>query len=600
MTIELSKAEPEAAAGVAHGRLPTATPARTRAAIRELARPHRRLVAGALLTLVAATSVGLVTAPTLGHIVDLVATGHPPGAITKPVLILLAVAIGQGILTMCGMVLVARLGETMLARLRERFVDRALALPLERVEQAGSGDLTSRVTNDVTVIGTAVREALPEFARAVLTIALTLVGLAVLDWRFMLAALLAAPIQLWTVRWYIRRCGPLYATQRVAAGDLQQQLLDSVGGASTVRAFRLTDSHVARVGARSQSTVDLTMRGVRLQTRFFARLNGAELVGLSAVLVAGYVLVRDGSVSIGEASAAALYFHSLFNPVNVALALVDDAQKAAASLARLVGVVDLPVAPEPESVSLPQDASVVVVGLAHSYVPGHEVLHGVDLRIAPGERVALVGTSGAGKTTLAKLLAGIHTPSSGSIRLGGTDLTELGAAEIRRRVALVTQEVHVFAGTLAEDLRLAAPGAPDEELRAALEQVHADGWVDLLPDGLATVVGEGGHRLTVAQSQQLALARLVLVDPPVAILDEATAEAGSAGARELEAAADRALAGRTGLIVAHRLTQAAAADRVVVMEAGRVVEAGTHAALIAAGGTYATLWGAWTDERRTP
>lgn len=570
--------------------------------LRGLARPHRLLATGALAAMIAATAVGLTTAPLLGHIVDLVVNGRPAGAVTAPALALVAVAVTAGVLTAVGMSLVARLGEVMLARLREQFLERALGLDLARVEAAGSGDLTSRVTNDVTVIGNAVREALPEFARATLTIALTLVGLGVLDWRFMLAALAALPIQGHTVRWYIRRCGPLYATQRVAAGALQQQLLDTLGGARTVRAFRLTEDHLGRVARRSAATVDLTLRGVRLQTRFFARLNLAEYVGLSAVLVTGYVLVRSGSVSVGEASAAALYFHNLFNPVNVALALVDDAQAAAASLARLVGVVDLPApAPVPAS-GVPRlaDASVKVVDVSHAYVPPHEVLHGIDLDIAPGERVALVGASGAGKTTLAKLVAGVHPPTRGSVHLGGLDTTDLGPAGLRGAVALVTQEVYVFAGPLAEDLRLARPGASEEELRAALARVRAAGWVGLLPEGLATVVGEGGHRLTVTQAQQLALARLVLADPPVAILDEATADAGSAGARELEAAADAALAGRTALVVAHRLSQAAVADRVVVLEAGRVVEVGNHAALLAAGGPYAALWSAWTGSRVSP
>jgi ATP-binding cassette, subfamily C, bacterial len=578
--------------------LPTATPRRTRAVVAGLLRRHRGLTAAALATMVAATAFGLVAAPVLGHIVDLVAGGGAPGELIGPVLLLVGVALAHGVLATLGVAMVARLGEGILARLREEFVERALELPLDQVERAGSGDLTSRVTNDVTVIGTAVREALPEFVQAVLIIGLTLAGLAVLDWRFMVAALAAAPVQLWTVRWYARRAGPLYATQRVAAGSLQHQLLGTFAGAPTVRALRLTGRHRDQVTARSAETVELTMRGIRLQTRFFARLNLAELLGLAAVLVAGFLLVRDGAVTLGAATAAALYIHGLFNPVNTALALVDDAQSAAASLARLVGVVDLPAAAAPAGRAAPVDGAVKVAGLAHEYVPGQEVLRGVHLDIAPGERVALVGASGAGKSTVAKLVAGVHRPVRGSISLGGVDLTELTPDQVRRTVVLITQEVYVFAGTLADDLRLARPGASDDELRAALDRVHAS-WVATLPDGLATVVGEGGHRLTVAQAQQLALARLVLADPPVAILDEATAEAGSAGARELEAAAERALAGRTAVVVAHRLTQAATADRVVVLEAGRVVEAGPHTELIAAGGRYAALWQAWASSRLT-
>ncbi|MGW4134891.1 ABC transporter ATP-binding protein [Amycolatopsis japonica] len=575
--------------------LPTADGKRIRAVLGELLRTSKARAAGALTMLVGATAIGLLTARLLGHIVDLVIEKRPATELATPVVALVLVAVAQAIATALGVSLTAKLGETLLAELRERFVDRALGLPLEQIERAGSGDLTARVTNDVTVVARAVREALPELGRSVLTIVLTLGALAVLDWRFLLAALLAAPIQLHTVRWYVRNAVPLYAKQRIATGSQQQQLLDTIGGAKTVRAFRLADAHVERVRQRSEGAMDLMLRGVRLMTKFFARLNLAEFIGLSAVLAAGFLLVGANAVTVGAATAAALYFHSLFGPINTALALVDDAQAAAASLARLIGVADLPAPREPERPARPVDASVKAAGISHSYVDGHPVLRDVDLDLSPGERVALVGASGAGKTTLAKLIAGIHTPAAGTISVGGVPLDELGPSATRRAVALISQEVHVFAGSLVDDLRLARPDASDADLVAALEKVGARGWAEAL--GLATVVGEGGHRLTVTQAQQLALARLVLADPPIAILDEATAEAGSAGAKTLEAAAAAALEGRTGLVVAHRLTQAAASDRVVVLDAGVIVESGTHDELVATGGQYATLWAAWSDNR---
>jgi len=577
--------------------LPVASSERLRAALAELLRPHRARAALAFTALVAGAAVSVLTAPLLGRIVDLVAQGEPADAVTGPVLLLVAVALGQGLFAVLGITLVARVGESMLAELRERFVSRALGLPLERIEAAGAGDLTSRVTADVSLVGEAVREAVPDIARSGLVIVLTLVGLAVLDWRFLAAALLAVPIQALTARWYLARSTPLYAEQRVVGGAQQQQLLDTVGGAATVRAFRLGDQHGERVRSRSQDVVDLALRVVRLQTGFFGGLNLAEFVGVAAVLTTGFFLVRSGAVSIGTASAAALYFINLFSPINQLLFLLDTAQSAVASLVRIVGVVDLPAEQQPEDPVRPVDAAVRTKGLGHSYVEGHEVLDGVDLDIAPGTRVAVVGASGAGKTTLAKLVAGVHRPTRGTVEIGGAALDEQGPVVVRETVALVAQEVHVFAGPLAEDLRLAKPGATDDELRAALAAVDASSWAAALPDGLGTVVGSGGHSLTVVQAQQLALARLVLADPPVAILDEATAEAGSSGARMLEAAAQRALAGRTGLMVAHRLTQAAGADTVLVLDAGRVVEHGTHQELLAAGGRYALLWAAWSDVR---
>lgn len=577
--------------------LPVADRAETRRVLVGLARPHGRLVAWGVLVLAVGTAAGLAVPLLLGRIVDVVLNGGPVADLDVVVVGLVAAVAGQGVLAGFGAHAVGRLGELLLAALREQVMDRALAVPLEDVERGGTGDLVGRVCGDVDAVSEATRFAIPEIVASALIIAFTLVGLASLDPRLALAGMLAVPVQLVTTRWYLGRSRPLYTAERAAEGARSAQLHASVAGARTVRALRLQPAHLARVEETSGRALELALATGRVRALFFSGLNAAELVGLATVLAAGFWLVQADAVTVGQATAGALFFHRLFDPIGSLLFQLDTAQAAAAALARLVGVATMDAPAEPEVAAVPTDAAVDLDGVRFAYGPGAEVLHGVRLHLAPGERVALVGASGAGKTTIAKLVAGVHAPTAGSVRIGGAEVAALPRVELARHVTLVTQEVHVFSGPLAADLRLARPDATDDDLRAALDRVGAKAWVEALPHGLATVVGNGGHGLGPTEAQQLALARLVLADPAVAVLDEATAEAGSAGARKLEEAAAAAVEGRTTLIVAHRLTQAASADRVVVLEAGRVVEDGAHHDLLAADGPYAELWRAWSSVR---
>lgn len=588
--------------------LPIADARGVRAEVRRALRGQGIRVVAVVATMVVGAALGLVAPWALGRMVDTVIADGSVRGIWQLGLAMVGAALGFAAFTALGVVLSSRLFETALARLRERMFATSVGLPLERVERSGSGDLISRATDDVDEVSSAIGTVVPALSTSLFTIVLTAVGLTALDWRFLGAIVLVVPVYALAVRWYLRNAPGIYASERAAMGLRAQQVLGSVRGLRTVHEYDLAPTLASRIGTHSWEVVRWSMRARIVQNRFYGRLNTAQFLAMASLLVIGYFLVGAEALTVGATTTAMLFFLRLFEPIESLLLVVDELQSALASLARIVGVIETGAAETGAAArsdagvhvrrSLSPDSTVLEAkNITFGYSPSRPVLNGVDIRLEAGEKVALVGTSGAGKTTLAAVIAGVRSPVQGSIEFGGIDLAGVPDAERAQRITLVTQEVHVFTGTLRSDLALANPSADDAEMEAALRTVLAGDWFDLLPDGLDTQVGDAGHPLTPMQAQQLALARVVLVDPAVAILDEATADAGSAGASLLERSADAALEGRSALIVAHRLEQARRADRILLMDNGTIVEQGSHDALLARDGKYAQLWEAWSRHR---
>ena len=575
--------------------LPVADGTTVRRHVARLLRRHRRTFLLLIGLQVIAAVAGLVGPQVLGSFVSALTTGSATQSLLLMAsAVFLAAVVVQTVFTGLARLRGAMLGESVLADMREEFVETAVHLPPGLVETAGTGDLVTRATTDVDRLNWAVRHAVPEIVIALVTATLVAVALIVTSPVLALAWLLAVPPLLIGTRWYMRRAPRAYGAEMASYTGVNTLVAESVDAGRTIEAYRLGARRVQQTDDAIRRWIGWERYTLFLRCVWFPSVEAAYVLPLVTISAVGGLLYINDTVSLAQVTAAILYTQMLIEPVDQILMWYDELQVGQASLARIIGIQKITV-DDRATHTLPDDDQIDVDAVRFSYRPGHDVLHEITATFAPGERVAMVGPSGAGKSTLGRLIAGVHAPREGEIRLGEVSLTQMSTEDIRSRIALVTQEHHVFVGTLRDNMTLAREDATDEQILAALDVVDAS-WVHELPGGLDEVVGSGGTKLTPPQAQQIALARIVLADPHTLVLDEATSLLDPRSARHLEKSLARVLAGRTVLAIAHRLHTAHDADRILVVEHGRVSEDGSHDQLISAGGAYADLWRSWRHD----
>jgi len=562
---------------------------------RALLRPVRKVYLGAGAAVMLSTLITLAGPALVRYAVDAGIRKHNTHPLNVAGLIFLGLALSKPFVVRAQILFAARAGERFLDSLRVAAFDKLQALPLGFFERERAGVLVSRLTSDVQSLNELVREALVEIFGSALQIVLTIVALVFLSPKLALISLVALPILIASSWSFHHGAGRAYHAIRDRVAETFTVLQEGLAGVRVVQAFRREAKTLDRYRPRSQAQVSAWRRASFVNIRLFAFLPLAQAAALIVVLLAAASMYRRGEISIGTITAFVLYLIQLFDPIGRFTEWLGEFRQGLAALAKIVGLLEVPtpIAERPGAVELPREGVLALRNVTFGYQEGRPVVRDLTLELRPGEHVALVGATGAGKSTVAKLLTRQYDPQEGWIELGGVDLRDAKLESLHRRIVLLPQEGHLFSGTIADNVRLAHPEATDDEVRSALRRIGALDRFDSLPDGLETDVQTRGVRLSAGERQLVGIARVALADPAVIVLDEATSSLDPA----TEAAVERALAavaeGRTVVTIAHRLSTAERADRVAVMEHGRLVEVASHDELVEQGDRYAGLWASW-------
>jgi ATP-binding cassette, subfamily B, bacterial len=557
-------------------------------------RPYRWQIALIVVVLIAQVGTLLAGPALVRYGIDHGLSDHNATALNLAVVLYLVMAFAAVFLGRLAILLVARVGESFLRELRKRLFNHLMSLSLDFYERENTGKVVSRMTSDIDAMQELISQGLVLFVQNIFLFVGAIVVIVLMSWQLALGVLIIVPPVYFASRWFRRVSNLAYLDVRDRIATNLTTLQESLEGVRVVQAFGREGSFTQRFSRTNEDQYEANLETVRISAKYFPIVEFAGIAGTAVIIGWGGYLSSHDVVTVGTVAAFVLYLNNLFEPVQQLSQLYNTVQSAGAALNKIFGVLDTrpSIAERPGAVDLPADGEVEVEHVTFAY--GQDpVLHDLSLTIAAGERIALVGPTGAGKSTLAKLIARFYDPTEGDVRADGVDLRDATLRSLRERVVVVPQEGFLFAGSLRDNVRIGRPEASDAEVDDALGALGLLDRFRGFPEGLATQVRERGSRLSAGERQLVSLARAALADPSILVLDEATSNLDPGTEHQVEAALQRLMHGRTVVVVAHRLSTAARADRIAVIYDGRLSELGTHTELVRREGHYATLYRAW-------
>ena len=529
----------------------------------------------------------------IGRAIDrYILRGDVPGLLWT-MLILLGVYVAGTLATLGQIRQVGGVGQRVLASLRERIFDRLLRLPLRYFDRRPVGDLMSRVTNDVDTLNQLLSQGFTQLLGSFFSLIGIVVAMLLLDWRLALVCFTIIPVMLLVNVYFARRARRAFRTTRETVGDVTAGLQEEITGVREAQAFNRTEANIARFRERNAANRTANVQAVAITSSFAPAIDVLSTLATAVVIGYGGYLVVTGTLSVGLLAAFLIYVQQFFRPIQLASQVYTQAQAALAGGERIYNILDEDPEP-PDPPGMPSlgtiEGRIEFEGVTFGYEPGRPVIHDVSFEIEPGQTVALVGPTGAGKTTIANLVPRFYDATGGSVRVDGRDVREVKRESLREGIATVLQEPFLFSGTVAENIGYGRQDAMREEVEAAARVASAHDFVSELPDGYDTVLGGGGGKLSQGQRQLLSFARAVLANPRILILDEATSNIDTRTEALIQRALGTLLEGRTSIVIAHRLSTIRTADLILVVADGRIVERGTHAELLEKSGLYADLY----------